>query len=160
PAVNSSSGRSGLGLGKLIGLGVVVGVLLIGALLLLLRPSPPSPDADIKHPGVPMSEDAAKKQLEDARGKLNEKDYEGAHKKLRAIPENSPVYEDPEFKKIEEEWADWMFRKVEETADNNEKKRLLKEINTTPSVDAERRKKAADRIADIEAKEPPPPAPA
>jgi hypothetical protein len=52
-----------------------------------------------------------------------------------------------------------MFRRVDDTPDGAEKKRLLKEINTTPSVDAGRRKRAADMIADIEAKEPPPPVP-
>jgi len=52
-----------------------------------------------------------------------------------------------------------MFSKVEETADTSEKKKLLKTISTTPSVDAERRKKAADMVQEIEAKEPPPPPP-
>lgn len=161
PSVQTpGSGRRAMGLGTLIGIGVVVALVLIGAVLMIVRPGQATPDdADPKHPGIQMSDDAAKKQLDEAREKLGGKDYEGAHKKVLDIPENSPVHEDPAFKEIEAAWADWMFERVAKDPDNAEKKKLLKEIHTTSSVDAERRKKAADKVAEIEALEPPPPVP-
>jgi ABC transport system ATP-binding/permease protein len=161
PSVQTpGSGKSGVGLGKLIGIGVFVGVVLIVAGVMIFRPGQSTPnDRDPKHPGVQMSDDAAKKQLDEAREKLSAKEYEAAHKKILDIPENSPIHEDPAFKEIEAAWADWMFQRVDMVADTAEKKKLLKEINTTPSVDADRRKKAADMVTEIESREPPPPPP-
>jgi ABC transport system ATP-binding/permease protein len=94
-----------------------------------------------------------------AREKFAAKDYAGAHGALRAIPEGAPARDDPAFKEIEAAWADWMFDKAGAAADDADKKRHFKEILATPSVDAERRKKAASMIAELEAKAPLPPSP-
>ncbi len=91
--------------------------------------------------------------LKEAVQLLGKKDYEGAHKKALEVPENSPARDEPAFKDVEGAWADWMFTRVDEASDRNEKKRLLREITATPSVDPERRTKAAAMLKDIEAKE-------
>jgi pSer/pThr/pTyr-binding forkhead associated (FHA) protein len=152
--------RSGMGIGKILGLSVLAGVVVIVAVVMLVRPgqstttwSAPKDQVEV------ISDDAAQKKLDEAQEKLGAKDYEGAHRKALEIPESSPARDDPAFKAIEASWADAMFRRVEQATANAQKKTLLKEINATPSVDAERRKKAADMVSDIEAKEPPPPPP-
>ncbi len=153
-----SGGKSG-GLGKLIGIGAVVGVVIIGAVVFFARGgNSGTPGQDTHHVAGPMTDEAAN-ILKEARGLVASKDFEGAHQKLLELPDSSPARDDDSFTEVEAAWADWMFRKVDETSDNGEKKKLLKTISTTPSVDAERRKKAADMVQEIEAKEPPPPPP-
>ncbi|MFS8069378.1 MAG: hypothetical protein ACMG6S_23695, partial [Byssovorax sp.] len=66
------------------------------------------------------------------------------------------VRDDPAVKEVEGAWADTMFAKVEQAPDSAAKKALLHAVSATPTVDAERRKKAADLVREIEAKEPPP----
>lgn len=155
------SGRSGVGLGKLVGLGVLAGIVVIGvvAAMLLRGNAPPSPGVTPDKGSVQMTDDTAKKKLAEAQERFSAKDFEGAHQKAVEIPESSAIRDDPAFRDIEAGWADEMFRRVDLATDSAQKKTLLKEINATPSVDAERRKKAADRVTEIEAKEPPPPAP-
>src|SRR6185312_8983706 len=97
--------------------------------------------------------------LKQALEKLAAKDIAGAHLKVQEIPESSTVRDDPAVKEVEGAWADTMFAKVEQAPDSASKKALLHTVSATPTVDAERRKKAADLVREIEAKEPPPPVP-
>src|SRR6185312_14075921 len=96
--------------------------------------------------------DLLKKALE----LLAAKDIEGAHQKIQEIPETSTVRDDPAVKDVEGAWADSMFAKVDQAPDSAAKKVILHAVSATPTVDAERRKKAADLVREIEAKEPPP----
>ena len=90
---------------------------------------------------------------------LAAKDIDGAHLKIQEIPETSTVRDEPAVKDVEGAWADSVFAKVEQAQDTAAKKVLLHSVSATPTVDAERRKKAADLVREIEAKEPPPPIP-
>ncbi len=145
----------GVNLGKLVGLGAVAGAALIGMAIFLFQTCQPPASGGPKHTAPATSEQV--KQLEEARALLDKKDVEGAHQKLMEIPDNSAARDDARFKEIEDAWADAMFKKVEAAAETAEKRTLLKQINGTPSVDPERRKKAADMLREIDAKEPPPP---
>jgi hypothetical protein len=83
-------------------------------------------------------------------------DFDGAHKLLLKIPESSLTRDESDFKAIEGQWADWMFGKVDQATDDAEKRKLLQQIASTSTVDANRRKKAADVLGAIDAAEPAP----
>ncbi|MFO0757250.1 MAG: FHA domain-containing protein [Byssovorax sp.] len=138
--------------GKLLILGAIAGAALIALLIFFFHGSTPTASGDPKHTAPATSEQV--KQLEDAYAKLKAQDIQGAHDKVQEIPDNSVARDDPRFKEIEDAWADMMFKKVEASADGAEKKSLLKQITATPSVDPEKRKKAAEMLRDIESKEP------
>ncbi|MEO7330198.1 MAG: FHA domain-containing protein, partial [Minicystis sp.] len=144
--------QGGTQLGKLVGLGAVAGAALIGVIIFLFHSCQPIASGDPKHTAPVTSEQV--KQLEEAQGLFAKKDIDGAHQKLMEIPDNSAARDDARFKEIEDAWADGMFKKVAGAADTAEKRALLKQINGTPSVDPERRKKAADMLREIDAKEP------
>ena len=154
--VSSSSAKPGLGMGKLVGLGVSVGVVVIAAIVMLTRPTagtgPKPATTEVAHTTAEGA-DLLKKAVE----LLAAKDIEGAHQKVQEIPETSTVRDEPAVKDVEGAWADSMFAKVEQAPDSAAKKLLLHAVSATPTVDAERRKKAADLVREIEAKEPPPP---
>jgi pSer/pThr/pTyr-binding forkhead associated (FHA) protein len=158
--VSSSSTKPGFGMGKLVGLGVGVGVLVIAAVVVMTRPtSGPTTGGTTKPNSAHVTGEGAE-LLKQALEKLAAKDIEGAHLKVQEIPESSTVRDDPAVKEVEGAWADTMFAKVEQAPDSAAKKALLHSVSATPTVDAERRKKAADLVREIEAKEPPPPVPA
>lgn len=141
---------SGVSLSKLIGIGAVVGVVLIGAVIALWPSSGPGTQTEAH---VPAS-DADAKILKEATVLMDSGNLEGAHQKVLEIPENSSARDDEAFLKVEGKWADSIFEKVAKSTDNAEKKALLNLIISTPSVDAERRKKAADQSSAITASEP------
>lgn len=138
---------SGVSVGKLVGIGAVVGVaLIVGFLGLMGVFSPPPTTGDSTHTPA-TSEDTLR--LEEAIKLLEGGDIEGAHKKVLEISDNSSARDDDRFKRVEGGWADALFGQVDKATDSAEKRRLLNIIATTPSVDAERRKKAADMISAI-----------
>jgi serine/threonine-protein kinase len=107
--------------------------------------APPTP--------VPKPNIESTSALNDAYAEFDRKDYERAHRKILELPETSPDRGDPRAIEIEAAWADSIFRKVEQVVDSAEKRELAKQIIATLSVDAERRKKAADILREIEARE-------
>jgi hypothetical protein len=150
----SSSGARG-GLGKLIGVGAVVaaiGIIGIAAFVVHGSGDGAAGAAQKKH----VVTEKSAKQVDDAMKLLDAKDVEGAHKILMSIAEDDRPTDDANFKKVEDAWADMKFAQVEAAPDSATKKTILKEIASTDSVDAKQRTKAADKIREIEAKEPPP----
>jgi ABC transport system ATP-binding/permease protein len=143
--------KSGLGMGKLIGIGVVVAIIVIGLVVALSggktnQTTGPTQAAEMNPVDAAILKEA--KELAEA------KDFERAHKKLEAINDNSPVRETQDFKDIETKWADWMFGKVEQQSDPVEKKRTLQQILQTPSVSPEQRKKAVEMLGTLGGPEP------
>ena len=158
--VSSHAGKPGVRMGKLVGLGVGVGVVVIAAVVMLTRPSGGvAPGANGTNPDSAHVTGEGADLLKAALEKLAAKDIDGAHLKVQEIPESSTVRDDPGVKEVEGAWADQQFAKVEQAPDSAAKKAILRTVSATPTVDAERRKKAADIVREIEAKEPPPPAP-
>ena len=155
--VSSSSAKPGLGMGKLVGLGVSVGVVVIAAVVMLTRPSGGAGPGKTQGTEVAHTTAEGADLLKKAVELLAAKDIDGAHQKVQEIPETSTVRDEPAVKDVEGAWADSIFAKVEQAPDSAAKKVLLHSISATPTVDAERRKKAADLVREIEAKEPPPP---
>ena len=153
---SSGSGKTGLSMGKLVGLGITVGVVVIGAVVMLTRPNSGPGPAHTQGPDSAHVTAEGADLLKKAVELLAAKDIEGAHQKIQEIPENSTVRDDPAVKDVEGAWADSMFARVEQAPDSAAKKVILHAVSATPTVDAERRKKAADLVREIEAKEPPP----
>ncbi len=146
------------GLGKWIAIGVGLGLLgVVGALIVLrggahVTPPPAASDR-------PAADDPGAAILKDAIALFEKKDREAAHKKALTIPESSPSRSDAQFNEIEAGWADWMFEKVEGASDVTDKRKLLHEIASTPTVDAARRKKATNMIQELDTASPDPSAP-
>ncbi|HRI70496.1 MAG TPA: FHA domain-containing protein [Polyangium sp.] len=143
--------KTGLGMGKIIGIGVVVAIIVIGLIVALNgrntnQTTGPTQTTELNPLDAQLLKEA--KELVDA------KDFERAHKKLEAINDNSPVRETQDFKDIESKWADWMFSKVEQQSDPAEKKRTLQQILQTPSVSPEQRKKAVEMLGTLGGPEP------
>ena len=153
------SGKPGLSMGKLVGLGVSVGVVVIAAVVMLTRPTGGPGPGHTQGPDSAHVTAEGADLLKKAVELLAAKDIEGAHQKIQEIPESSTVRDEPAVKDVEGAWADSMFAKVEQAPDSAAKKVILHAVSATPTVDAERRKKAADLVREIEAKEPAPPAP-
>lgn len=150
--VGSASGRSsGVSVTRLVVIGAIVGAALIGAFFYFMHDSGTgATGAEVQVPKTGNDE----RLLKEANALLDGGDVEGAHKKVLEIPDNSAAQNDDIFKKVEGKWADSIFEQVEKATDTAEKKRLLQMISTTPSVDAERRKKANAMITEIAAAEP------
>jgi hypothetical protein len=144
------------GLGKWIGIGVVLGLLGVAGVLFALRGgttpvAPAAPSAE-----APKQEDAGAPILKQAVALVGEAKLQEAHDLILTIPEDSPSREAEAFADIEAKWADWMFEKVAATEDTSEKRQLLHRIAKTDTVDAVRRRKAADMIRELDPSEPDP----
>jgi hypothetical protein len=156
PGAGPNRPSTGMSVGKLVVIGAVVGVLLIVAFFVITSMGKgDSGSSGSAAPTAPATSEDARK-LEEAKKLLDAGDVEGAHKKVLEIPENSAAREDEIAKQVEGKWADAIFEKVQSLSDPVEKKKLLSQIMATPSVDAERRKKAATMSDEIQIPEPTP----
>ncbi len=137
---------------------VVVG-LSVGAWSMFGRPTG-DPHTGNPQPPVAETEEKAWEYLDKAKKYAADGDIEMAHNHLSQIPEDSPVTEDPEFRRLENEWADAQFRKAAAETDPEQKRALLNRISETTSVSADKRKRAADEalaIAPDDERDPPRP---
>ncbi|MEZ4437868.1 MAG: FHA domain-containing protein [Polyangiaceae bacterium] len=100
-------------------------------------------------PPMATSDEQAKAYLDRAREYVGDGDIQKAHDILQAIPESSPVRESDEYLGIEDKWADFMFKKVDEAESAEEKRKLLNAISETTTVSAEKRQDAAERALAI-----------
>ncbi|MDC0747828.1 FHA domain-containing protein [Polyangium mundeleinium] len=146
----------GPSLGKLIGIGAVVGLVVIGVIIGMTRNPTTTTTNTVETPEMSAFEAQV---LKEAQELVDAKDFDRAHTKLQAINDNSPVRESQPFKDIESKWADWMFSKADQLEDVAEKKRILQQIASTPSVSADQRKKAADLLHALAGPEPTSPTP-
>jgi pSer/pThr/pTyr-binding forkhead associated (FHA) protein/tetrahydromethanopterin S-methyltransferase subunit G len=158
PAMQKSGGPS---VGKLIGIGAVVGLLAILLFVLVTRAGGASPTPAQPSPASPQRQGtttpADEKAVAEAKALADKKDFDGAHKRLGDIPETSPVRDESAFKDIENGWADATFAKVDASSDKVEKRKLLQQIAQATSVDPVRRKKALALVQAMDAAEPAPP---
>jgi len=149
PASAVSKGSPGLG--KLIGIGAAVGLVVIAIIIAATRQPATTTTGKVEAPEMSAFDAQI---LKEASELATAKDFERAHQKLQAINDNSPTRESQAFKDLESKWADWKFQKVNETTDINEKKRILQEIASTPSVSPDQRKQAADLLQSFVGPEP------
>jgi pSer/pThr/pTyr-binding forkhead associated (FHA) protein len=163
PAVGSSAnGESapvgGLGTGKIVGilLGALAIVVIIVFALVGSGKSTSGTGSGSGHVVKPGSaEDNGPVLLAEAKSLSAAGDIEGAHKKILEIPEGSIVFEGNEVKDLENAWADWIFKKVEEAKTNDEKRALLKQVPPDTNVDTERREKAITLMGTLPPEPPP-----
>jgi pSer/pThr/pTyr-binding forkhead associated (FHA) protein len=152
PAGAAGAARPTGGTGRVVAVGIGIGVLAIAGVLLAMRPGakPVEPGAPTVQIEPATAADNAK--LAEATALLGKGDVDGAHQKALEIPENSAAREDAKFAEIEGAWADRLFAEAEAQKDLAEKRKLLNRIATTPSVDSGRRKKALELMQAVDAK--------
>ncbi len=121
-----------------LGLLVILGMLIFG--------SGSSNRGDLS---ASASADHAKRILDEASALLGTGDFEGAHAKVSSLPEDSNLRRSAEFRDIEGQWADSLFKAADAAADHGDKRRILDRIAKTTTVDDGRRKLAADKIASL-----------
>lgn len=136
-------------LGKIIGIGAVVCILVVVAWVMIGAGRTPASTAETGSE-APMATNlqAAKELLAEAT-EVAEADLFRAHAMLQRIPEDSPVREEEGYREIENSWADAVFSKVEQTKAVKEKRALLMEIQGNGAVDTERRQRAADMLLEL-----------
>jgi pSer/pThr/pTyr-binding forkhead associated (FHA) protein len=148
--------KSGSGLGKWIGIGVVLGLIGVATAVFVLRGGLTAVSPKPVPTETPKTDDPGATTLKEAVTLAEEGKLAEAHEKLLSIDEASPARSDPAFADIEAKWADWMFERVAATEDVAEKRALLHLIAKTETVDAARRKKAAGMIQEIDPSAPDP----
>jgi pSer/pThr/pTyr-binding forkhead associated (FHA) protein len=89
--------------------------------------------------------------LDDAKRACAAGDCETAHTKVGQIGENSPLRQTQDFKDVENRWADQVLAKADAETDITRKRALYQRVASTPTVDATRRKIAADKIQGLDA---------
>lgn len=94
--------------------------------------------------------DRAARLLEQANRLLKAGNVEAAHEQVLEIPEGSNARKSAPFRMIEAEWADRLFELASD-AEGSNKRALLDRIARTPTVDAIRRKRAAQELAALTA---------
>ncbi len=89
--------------------------------------------------------------LDDAKRRCSSGDCAGAHAELAKIADGSPLRASPDFKDIENRWADQSLAKADAEQDSARKHALLQQVAQDVAVDAPRRKAAADRLQALDA---------
>lgn len=113
----------------------------LGALIWNSQSAPPPPENVIAEERSPTME-----TLKRAVALMSNDDVIGAHQILLDVPLDSNVREAPQFQEIERRWADLLFVAAEGEPDRELRRTILEQIASAPSVDTERRRRAADDL--------------
>lgn len=141
PALRSAGGRDSSRLDPkalIVAAGVVL--LALGAAVVFSR----NPPAEATTAAAEVS--PAERILQEAVRMADDGDVFGAHERLRQLPEDSSVKDEPEYGRLEAEWADAMLQAALGETDSTKKRDILDEVARTPSVDAQRRGLAAKAL--------------
>jgi pSer/pThr/pTyr-binding forkhead associated (FHA) protein len=84
--------------------------------------------------------------LDDARRKCSSGDCETAHDELQTISDGAPQRSSPDFKDIENRWADQELAKGDAETDSAKRHVLYQRVAQDVAVDAAKRKAAADKL--------------
>jgi pSer/pThr/pTyr-binding forkhead associated (FHA) protein len=163
PAVGGAGGDravAGLGTGKMVGilLGALAVIVLVVWMLMGSGKTNTDSGATSGRPAPVKkgsAEDNGPALLQDAQKMFDAGDIEGAHKKVQEIPEGSAAFDGDGISKIENAWADSLFKKADEAKSNDEKRAFLKQIPPNTYVDKERREKAITLIGTLPPEPPP-----
>ncbi len=133
--------KGGLSMPVKLGIGAALLAMTAGLVLALRRSEPPA---------APMAQaeriDPVAQLLKEATGLRKKGNLEAAVKRANQIPETSNLRASPDFRSIQDAWADALFEKASHTQDPSEKQALLDRVARAPSVDPARRRRAADEI--------------
>ena len=108
-------------------------------------------------PAAPIatSDEQAQAYLDEAQQRATDGDIHAAHRILQKIPESSALRDNDDYRRIEDLWAEAMFKKAEEAKDPEEKVRIYNAISETTTVSADKRKQALELAAAIPASDTP-----
>ncbi|MGD0525649.1 MAG: FHA domain-containing protein [Polyangiaceae bacterium] len=87
----------------------------------------------------------------DAQKLIASGDFEGAHEKLATIPEGAAARSSPDFKDVENKWADQELAHADAEPDFTRKRALYQRVSQEMAVDPGRRKAAADKLQSLDA---------
>ncbi|HEY2516275.1 MAG TPA: FHA domain-containing protein, partial [Polyangiaceae bacterium] len=112
----------------------------------------PKPEPVVIIPVLPTPPvDPAQQSLDEAKKLCDSGDCDTAHEKVtNEIPPGSPLRDSETFKGIESRWADAVIARADGEPDVAKKRSLLSEVAGDPMVDAVRRKRAADKLQQLD----------
>ena len=133
------------GLGVMIGVGAALGIIaVIGFVALRTSDGDSSSSTAVERTAVDQA------VLEEAKRLSQSGDHAAAHAKLGELPEGSPLRDSAIVRDLEGKWADEMFAQAATTSDLPKRRKILEQVSSAPMVDAERRKRAADMITQMD----------
>ena len=157
-AIGERSGgrrRGSAGLLPYVAFGAVIAVAAVG-IWAFTRPKP-EPVVIIPVGQPPPIVDPAQQSLDDATHLCDTGDCDTAHEKItNEIPPTSPLRDSADFKGIQIRWADAVLQRAETEPDVTKKRALLTAVSSDPTVDAGRRKIAADKLQLLDSAAPTP----
>jgi pSer/pThr/pTyr-binding forkhead associated (FHA) protein len=132
---------------RILPLAIFLGVVVAGgaAAWVWARPRPEPTIASL--PAAPSLEEAT---LDDAKKLCQAGDCDAAHEKLAALPDASPVRASPEFKELENRWADNLLAKADAEPDVTKRRAMFQRVAQATTVEGARRKAAADKLQQLD----------
>jgi ABC transport system ATP-binding/permease protein len=141
--------RKGLGgyAVPIVGAGLVGAMIIIGFVYVLRTRA--STDAVIGPITAPK--DAEQALVVEAKSACTLDDCEASHQRVTSeLPPSSPWRNSADFQQIEATWADSLLRRAQAETDIDRKRALLRRVAGADTVDAFRRRTAADQLAALE----------
>lgn len=129
----------------MVAVGAVLGILVVVGFV-ALRPRTTTPTGS--SPAGMVADDQT--LIAEAKKLADEGNLAGAHQKLSAMPEESPLRQSKDVVDIETRWADEKLAQAATEPDIAKRKAMLGEVAAAKLVDAERRKRAADDLATLD----------
>ncbi|MEO7036362.1 MAG: FHA domain-containing protein [Polyangiaceae bacterium] len=120
------------------------GVAILVALGVVIATRGGTAEPELAGAGEPS--DSAMHTLADAKALLDKGDIDGAERKAAEVPEASNARKTPEYRQIQDAWADALFAKAAATSDPAQKRAFLDQIARATTVDSIRRKRAANEV--------------
>lgn len=140
-------GRFNGSLGLKVGIGIGVMVVAVAVVFAATRGS--GHRLELENVRDEVAE-RANRVLGEAKQRLARGDARGAYEKAAELPAGASARESADFKAIQAAYADHLFALSEKATDPADKRALLDEIARSPSVDRERRNRAAAALAALE----------
>ena len=88
--------------------------------------------------------------LEQAKRLCASGDCEAAHERLASITESSPLHSSPEFRDVENRWADELLARAEKEPDVATRRALYQRVAQAITVEPMRRKVGADKLQELD----------
>ncbi|HYQ00194.1 MAG TPA: FHA domain-containing protein [Polyangiaceae bacterium] len=131
---------------KLAAIGGVAAIVVALGLVVATRSSTPEPEI-ASADGV----DSAMHSLQEAKALLDKGEIDAAMRKAAEIPDTSNARKTADYRQIQSAWADALFAQASASQDPTQKRALLDQIARATTVDAARRKRAANDLTALDA---------
>jgi pSer/pThr/pTyr-binding forkhead associated (FHA) protein len=132
---------------SIVPVAIFLGVVLAGgfAAWIWARPRPEAPAASMAQ--APSADQVI---LDEAKRLCMGGDCETGHEKLAALPETSQVRTTAEFHELENRWADQVLARADADSDSTRRRGMYQRVAQATTVDAARRKAAADKLQQLD----------